>query len=77
MSGTEAETPAGVNRCRECGCTEENACAVDEEAFVEHAGIFACVVDAATCWWVGPDLCSGCAYGITVRGPVQVEVEGA
>jgi hypothetical protein len=38
-------------RCRECGCTDENAC-VRERA---HAG------QSQTCHWIEIDLCSACA----------------
>src|SRR5260221_14262182 len=31
--------------CRECGCTEANACYSEEHG---------------ACWWVAPDLCSHC-----------------
>lgn len=36
-----------VQRCRECGCTEDDAC----------------MVGGMPCHWAEPDLCSACAYG--------------
>ncbi len=45
--------------CRECGCTEDDGCLVD--------GGFGVVA----CSWREPDLCDGCALGITIRGPVE------
>lgn len=56
--------------CRVCGCSFDNACLVDLTGYEEFRGIRG---PYPTCWWVEPDLCSGCAYGITVRGPVRVE----
>ena len=50
-------------RCRECACTEQNGCIVSAWDPVN-------LIHVMTCWWVEPDLCSGCAYGITVRGPM-------
>jgi hypothetical protein len=38
----------GERACRECGCTEFNAC--------RHP-------DHGNCWWVKPDLCSHCENG--------------
>lgn len=38
---------AGV--CRECGCTDDNACVLGDDD------------DAYPCHWVEDDLCSGCA----------------
>lgn len=35
-----------IRTCRQCGCTDHNAC-VD--------------ADGAACWWVAPDLCSACS----------------
>jgi len=35
--------------CRECGCTDEQACLDD---------VF------GACWWVEPDLCSHCDMGL-------------
>ncbi len=68
-------TAADQRRCRECGCTEDNACLTSEDA-----GMFGYLNALVTggseprpCWWVEEDLCSGCAYGTTVRGPVQAE----
>ena len=34
-----------IRRCRECGCTDFNACRTD----------------TGPCWWVEADLCSACA----------------
>lgn len=34
--------------CRDCGCTDDRACATPS---------------GLVCWWVGPDRCSFCAYG--------------
>ena len=39
--------PSGV--CRECGCTDQQACLDDE---------------FGACWWVEPDLCSHCQMGL-------------
>ncbi len=46
--------------CRECGCTDEDSCLVDDGLM----GIVACS-------WHEPDLCDGCALGVTIRGPVE------
>jgi hypothetical protein len=35
--------------CRECGCTEEKPCVLDDEE------------PPTTCYWVQPDLCDACA----------------
>ena len=70
MSTTE--TP---RRCRQCGCTDDNACLVDAGFVAAHGGLHE-PDQQPTCWWVQPDLCSGCAYGITVRGPVQEVARG-
>lgn len=57
--------------CRVCGCTNDNGCLVDAEGGVpDVVAIFQLDSDEAVCWWVESDLCSGCAYGITIRGPV-------
>ncbi len=39
---------AGTRFCRECGCTDFDAC-----VHPEHGA----------CWWVEPDLCSHCKFG--------------
>lgn len=39
---------AGTRFCRECGCTDFDAC-----VHAEHGA----------CWWVEPDLCSHCKFG--------------
>lgn len=44
--------------CRECGCTDDNAC-VDEEG--------------TACHWVEPDLCSAC-HGKTKVTPDRVTI---
>lgn len=44
----EPLTVNGMRFCRECGCTEFDAC-----THPEHGN----------CWWVGPNLCSHCANG--------------
>lgn len=44
--------PAGVERCRVCGCWDYDACWDDE---------------IGACWWVAPGVCSHCAAS-TVRG---------
>ena len=57
-------------RCRQCGCTEANACLVQDDELSLVGG------EVQPCWWVkrpgadGLGLCSGCAYKITVREPV-------
>ncbi|MER8616022.1 hypothetical protein NKG99_04075 [Mesorhizobium sp. M1409] len=48
MIGDLIEAPA----CRECGCTQNNAC----------------VTNGVPCHWVEPDLCSVCAGKPDVRG---------
>jgi hypothetical protein len=45
---------ARVQRCRVCGCTEENAC-IDPDT-------------GEPCYWVEPDLCSVCAEKENDRG---------
>lgn len=39
--------------CRVCGCTDTNACMVQLE---QQDG----AIVETPCWWVDPDLCSGC-----------------
>jgi hypothetical protein len=46
-------TLGGERFCRECGCTQFNAC-----VHPEHGA----------CWWVEPDLCSHCANGWNKAG---------
>jgi len=52
---------AGV--CRVCGCTEGNACVLDEHGDVVEVAdeTLGTLQDGWTvCSWVEPDLCSGC-----------------
>ena len=50
-----------ITTCRQCGCTEDDACIVDGRIDGQHDG----------CHWVEPDLCSACAFPETrVRGPL-------
>ena len=42
-------------KCRNCGCTDE-----DCHCYIVHTG--------TPCWWVEPDLCSGCAGPDPCRG---------
>lgn len=48
--------------CRVCGCTDVNACTLEAQQ-----GDGAMVL--TPCWWVEPDLCSGCE----VAGDVEPE----
>ncbi len=44
--------------CRECGCTDTDACVVRVEG------------QTVTCWWVEEDLCYGCAEPASkIEGP--------
>lgn len=47
MTNDKANLPlkSQDGKCRECGCTDRGACAIS----------------AVPCFWVQPDLCSGCA----------------
>jgi hypothetical protein len=53
-------TPATPAVCRSCGCTEDDGCI---EAIWMDAPI--------TCIWIEPDLCSACANGERLRGPLM------
>lgn len=44
--------------CRECGCTEDEACVDD--------------VTGDPCFWVEPDLCSACAEDVELVVELQV-----
>lgn len=50
----------GTRTCRGCGCTEEDACVVDDDLDSS------CFVPP--CHWVEPDLCSACADIEAERG---------
>ena len=56
MPADQAPTAAG-NVCRSCGCTE-----TDCQACYERTG--------EPCFWVEPDLCSGCALEVSGDLPV-------
>lgn len=59
--------------CRMCGCTDTNACVLNEAAL---AGAFAIErwTKPLTCAWTDETrtLCTGCQDGTTHRGPIQV-----
>lgn len=46
--------------CQSCGCTEDDACVVQQEDFT------------GMCWWEEDDLCSACAGEVVrIRGPLR------
>lgn len=53
MSGRGDRRPPGPGTCRKCGCTESAACMTTEFG--------------GACFWVKPDLCSGCAPALARR----------
>lgn len=51
-----AEPTEPVESCRECGCTEEEACLLIGDEQVE-----------STCGWAEPNLCTACTPGASER----------
>ncbi len=53
---------AKVRSCHLCGCTDDNACLVEDLEGNERP-----------CWWVTIDLCDGCCSKLIrkIRGPIQ------
>jgi hypothetical protein len=65
-----------INRCRICGCTDDNACIVHPikgrlgRYEDEMPGVTDDELDIAEpCHWVELDLCSGCVSGVITTPP--------
>lgn len=74
-----------MSACRECGCTDDNACLVDvrtgdvvdrldaDQQIDFDAGADA-KVNVEPCYWVEPDLCSACV--VDKAPPLLVDARG-